>query len=79
MRRGGSYSQPNMQQTTHQQTLIDCTNLTTREINQKLKALASENIAVKLLNPAGRHNLAVGITKRSYYPKNSSLCQRTAI
>lgn len=52
------------QQTIPQQTLIDCTNLTTREINQKLKALAAENIpAVKLLNPAGRHNLAVGITQ----------------
>lgn len=54
-----------MQQTIPQQTLIDCTNLTTREINQKLKALAPEDIpTVKLLNPAGRHNLAVGITHK---------------
>ncbi|PIG93128.1 protein glxC [Gloeocapsopsis sp. IPPAS B-1203] len=51
-------------QTIPQQIVIDCTNLTTREINQKLKALAaSESIPAKLLNPAGRHNLAVGITQ----------------
>ena len=44
------------------ETVIDCTHLSTREINQKLKALASEGIPkVKLLNPSGRHNLAVGI------------------
>jgi len=52
-----------MHQTIPQQTLIDCTNLTTREINQKLKALASEGISTKIRNPAGRHNLAVGITQ----------------
>ena len=45
-------------------TTIDCTDLTTREINQKLKALAAEGIpTVKVLNPAGRHNLAVGIAQ----------------
>lgn len=51
-----------MQQPTLQETILDCTTLNTREINQKLKLLASKGIpAVKLLNPAGRHNLAVGI------------------
>lgn len=50
------------QQNTLQTTTLDCTNLSTREINQKLKALASVGIpTVKVLNPAGRHNLAVGI------------------
>lgn len=49
-------------QTILQETVIDCASLSTREINQKLKALASEGILnVKVLNPAGRHNLAVGI------------------
>ncbi len=44
------------------QTTLDCAALTTREINQQLKALASEGVeSVELLNPAGRHNLAVGI------------------
>lgn len=42
-----------------QTTTLDCTNLTTRQINQNLKTLA----AVKILNPDGRHNLAVGITQ----------------
>ena len=51
-----------MQDQTLQETVLDCANLSTREINQKLKALASEGIpTVKVLNPAGRHNLAVGI------------------
>lgn len=51
-----------MQQITPPQTLIDCSHLTTREINQKLKILAAQNIPAKLINPAGRHNLAVGIS-----------------
>lgn len=52
-----------MHQPILQETVIDCANLSTREINQKLKALAESGIAtVKVLNPAGRHNLAVGIT-----------------
>jgi glutamate synthase domain-containing protein 3 len=43
-------------------TTIDCNGLTTREINQQLKAIAAEGLeAVTLLNPAGRHNLAVGL------------------
>ena len=44
-----------------QKTVLDCANLSTREINQQLKALASDGIPIKVLNPAGRHNLAVGI------------------
>lgn len=51
-----------MPQAFQTQTTIDCASLTTREINQQLKALAAEGIeAVELLNPAGRHNLAVGM------------------
>jgi methylamine---glutamate N-methyltransferase subunit B len=43
-------------------TVIDCHSLTTREINQQLRALAAEGFAeVTVLNPAGRHNLAVGL------------------
>lgn len=50
------------QQTILQETVIDCASLSTREINQKLKALAESGIShVKVLNPDGRHNLAVGI------------------
>jgi glutamate synthase domain-containing protein 3 len=50
------------QQSLLTETVIDCTNLSTRKINQQLKALAADNIpAVKVLNPTGRHNLAVGI------------------
>jgi glutamate synthase domain-containing protein 3 len=49
-------------QTTTTQAVIDCASLSTREINQKLKALAAEEIEeVNVLNPAGRHNLAVGL------------------
>lgn len=44
------------------QTIFDCASLSTREINQKLKALAADGIPAVMLNPAGRHNLAVGIT-----------------
>lgn len=46
-----------------QESLVDCASLSTREINQQLKALAAEGVpAVKVLNPDGRHNLAVGIS-----------------
>lgn len=42
---------------------LDCAQLTTRELNQRLKALAAEGIpAVRVLNPEGRHNVAVGLT-----------------
>jgi glutamate synthase domain-containing protein 3 len=41
---------------------IDCANLATREINSRLKAaIAGGEPEVVLLNPAARHNLAVGI------------------
>ncbi|MBD2260383.1 protein glxC [Pseudanabaena sp. FACHB-2040] len=41
---------------------LDCTGLTTREINQQLKKLAAAGAdTVDLLNPQGRHNLAVAI------------------
>ena len=47
----------------HEVTL-DCAPLSTREINQQLKALAVEGLqTINVLNPAGRHNLAVGMTK----------------
>lgn len=46
-----------------EQTLLDCGKLSTREINQKLKTLAKSGIpSATVLNPDGRHNLAVGIT-----------------
>lgn len=49
-------------ETTLSQTVIDCATLTTREITQTIKALASEGVEqVDLANPAGRHNLAVGL------------------
>lgn len=42
--------------------VIDCAELTTREINQKLKAMAAEGIQrVDVENPCGRHNLGVGL------------------
>ncbi|HEY9644228.1 MAG TPA: hypothetical protein V6C57_27285 [Coleofasciculaceae cyanobacterium] len=43
-------------------TTLDCHGLTTREINQRLKAIAAEGLEeVTVLNPAGQHNLAVGL------------------
>lgn len=51
-----------MQPAILQETTLDCDLLSTREINQQLKALAAEGITnVKVINPAGKHNLAVGI------------------
>ncbi|MBF2000468.1 MAG: hypothetical protein IGS38_07090 [Synechococcales cyanobacterium M58_A2018_015] len=44
------------------ETVIDCSELTTRDINQALRDHAAAGTeAVTLLNPAGRHNLAVGL------------------
>ncbi|MBE9046498.1 protein glxC [Pleurocapsales cyanobacterium LEGE 10410] len=52
------------QPTVLKETVIDCEGLSTQEINQRVKALAAEGIErVKLLNPAGKHNLAVGIVE----------------
>lgn len=49
-------------QATESQTKIDCTGLSTREINQQLKALAAEGVEeITVINPAGRHNLGVGL------------------
>lgn len=51
-----------MPDTTLARTVIDCAHLTTREFNQQLKLLAQEGIEqVDVLNPAGRHNLAIAI------------------
>ncbi|MBE9178166.1 protein glxC [Oculatella sp. LEGE 06141] len=51
-------------ETTLSKTSLDCTLLTTREINQQLKALAAQGVEqVDLINPAGRHNLAVAIDR----------------
>lgn len=51
-----------MPETTISQAVIDCAALTTREINQQLKQLAAQGIPqVDLINPAGRHNLAIGL------------------
>ena len=48
---------------------IDCSSLTTRDINKKLREL-SEGCEVELLNPAGRHNLAVGLQKQIHLTIN---------
>ncbi|MBF2048801.1 MAG: protein glxC [Elainella sp. C42_A2020_010] len=46
-------------------TVVDCSKLTTREINQQLRTLATAGLEqVMLTNPAGRHNLAVGMDTR---------------
>lgn len=48
--------------TTLSPTSLDCAQLTTRELNQQLKKLAAAGAtSVDILNPQGRHNLAVGI------------------
>jgi glutamate synthase domain-containing protein 3 len=45
---------------------IDCSALTTREINQQLRELIAVGVAeIVLLNPAARHNLAVGLNTTS--------------
>ena len=41
-------------------TTLDCDELTTRQINQALRALPPGSKA-RILNPRGRHNLAVGL------------------
>jgi glutamate synthase domain-containing protein 3 len=43
---------------------LDCAALSTREINLQLKASAAEGFeSIEVLNPAGRHNLAVGLAQ----------------
>ncbi len=41
-------------------TVLDCDELTTRQVNQGLRALPAGS-RVRILNPRGRHNLAVGL------------------
>lgn len=41
---------------------IDCGKLSTRAVNQQLSTL-SDGAEVRLMNPAGRHNLALGLEK----------------
>jgi glutamate synthase domain-containing protein 3 len=41
-------------------TILDCDQLSTREINQALRGLAPGS-RVRILNPRGRHSLAVGL------------------
>lgn len=42
---------------------LDCAELSTREINSRLKALPDGSSA-RILNPGGRHNLAVGLSNK---------------
>jgi glutamate synthase domain-containing protein 3 len=51
-----------MPETTLAKTVIDCNEHTTRDLNQMLRGFAAEGISqAELTNPAGRHNLAVGL------------------
>lgn len=43
--------------------VLDCRELSTREINERLRELP-DGTAVRILEPWGRHNLAVGLTNR---------------
>lgn len=43
-------------------TVLDCEQLTVREINVELRSLQPGS-PVRIVNPKGRHNLAVGLTK----------------
>lgn len=43
--------------------VLDCAELSTREINQRLKQLP-DGACARILNPGGEHNLAVGMTNR---------------
>jgi glutamate synthase domain-containing protein 3 len=43
-------------------SVIDCSGLTARDINQQIRALAAEGFQIiDLINPSGLHNLAVGL------------------
>lgn len=46
--------------TTAAPTVLDCDELTTREINQRLRSLPAGS-SVTITHPKGRHNLAVGL------------------
>lgn len=43
--------------------VLDCEELPTREINRQLKALP-DGATARILNPRGKHNLAVGLSNR---------------
>lgn len=45
------------------ETILDCRELTTREINQALRDLPEGTVA-RIVEPAARHNLAVGLSNR---------------
>lgn len=49
-------------QVTESRVVLDCAQLTTREINHALRALPAGS-RVTIANPAGRHNLAVGLSE----------------
>lgn len=42
---------------------LDCAELPTRQINDQLRSLP-DGASARILNPGGRHNLAVGLSKR---------------
>lgn len=51
-----------MTETAISHAVLDCAQFTTREVNQQIKALAAQGVQhVDLENPAGRHNLAIGL------------------
>ncbi len=50
-------------QVTEARVVLDCADLTTRGINQTLRSLPRGS-QVTITNPAGRHNLAVGLTEQ---------------
>ena len=44
---------------------LDTDNLSTREVNEKIRELMADGVGtIKLLNPRGKHSLAVGILSR---------------
>lgn len=49
-------------QATESRVILDCEDLTTREINHALRALPAGS-RVTIAKPAGRHNLAVGLSE----------------
>lgn len=48
---------------TSEPTVLDCASLSTREVNQTLAGLVDGAVA-RVINPDGRHNLAVGLMNR---------------
>ena len=52
---------------------IDCSKLSTREINVKIKKLVEQEKEILILNPQARHNLAIGILKSCKITFNGSV------